>query len=268
MICNIKLILAALFVLLYAQPSCLAETQKLHTPKPCLGYNPELEIWRQAGVFLTYAKDPLNCPTGYAFVGVRRAIGQFTEPRFISVMGDCCPMPEDALTDKHVYEEQSCPAGYVVTGSKVLTKQSPDCDMSKYDCRQLWIRKAVKLIRCTKLNSKRYQLGSANPGIHWGWGIDFSETNQKRITRRKIPAGLRYGLGRFSRIGWSLRGCVGSPWGSMLVEKQSKYCSGHLFSQLEYIGQIGDPPQGTPVQVVAECSEVSDPLDPNAQCIP
>lgn len=212
-------------------------------PGVCVGYNPEKnafgEEWR-------------SCPAGYAFMTADDAAGPAGPARIIGAHGACCPLPaNDMLSEQHVFSEDACPEDHVATGAKGLEKG----------------HSGAKYLRCTRINTDRYQLGEMTPGIYWGNGFAGWQ-GSRRIEWEDIPAGLRYAAGRQNADRWDIDGCVGYPWGSLLAKKESKYCAGMLFRQVQFKGAPGDPPAGTPVKMFADCDEITNVNDPvNARCV-
>ncbi len=122
-------------------------------------------------------------------------------------------------------------------------------------------------MRCTKINTARYQLGEARPGAYWGSGAA-GWKGATRITWDNIPAAIRYANGREEQHRWDVDGCIGYPWGSLLAEKHSKYCSGMMFKQLQFKGLDGDPAAGTVVKMFPDCDDVANIDDPQkATCV-
>ena len=89
----------------------------------------------------------------------------------------------------------------------------------------------------------------------------------KRLSRGDIPIALRYGIGRMGFNEWDRDGCVGFPYGSLLVAKSAKGCGKIQFTELEFTGLPGDSPAGTPVKMFPDCSGVDNPFSPFASCV-
>ena len=208
-------------------------------PSTCIGYNVTQGNW---------GEEFQTCAAGYAAYGVGDAGGPEREGAQIPAVQICCPLPApDILTKEEVFVREACPEDYVATGSKLDFSQG---------------FKTVQYMRCTKINSARYQLGAPQPSLYWGNGFAGWQGSQ-RIEREDIPAGIRYAMGRMSQDKWNAEGCVGYPYGSLLTEKTAKVCGGFYFRQLQFAGQSGDPQRGTPVQMFPECDEVTNLKDPN-----
>ena len=221
-------------------------------PKICTGFDAE------SGKALLGRLDAdlavYSCPTSHALFGVHNPGSSDIVPFGINLIGNCCPLPhDDILTDEHVRVSDACPPGYVVTGGGTFSL----CD----NCE--------KFMKCTKINTKRYQLGPQRSGVAWGVdsrGVYFWK-ERKRIKRKELPVAIRFGVSRRSRWIFEPAGCVGDPMGSIPVRKTSKRCKGIFFRQLQYVGLIGDPPAGTPVKMFPDCHDIDDILSNNPRCI-
>ena len=212
-------------------------------PGVCVGFNPERN---------SFGQEYLACPKGYSYQSVDDPAGKSGPAEHIGAASTCCPLPyADVLTEEHVFAEVSCPEEYIATGAKGW-ESGPD---------------GTKFMRCTKINTARYQLGPMTPGKYWGNGFAGWQGSD-RVDWSEIPAGLRYSVGREAANKWDADGCVGYPWGSLLAKKTSKYCGGMYFRQLQFKGQGGDPKEGTAVKMFADCDEVTNVDDPSkVNCI-
>lgn len=189
------------------------------------------------------------CPDGWAIYSTNtRGVPASTPKEKLLLRPQCCRLPlEDILTEEKLEMEGECPKHFVITASNIG-----------------WPEKAH--VTCTKINLKRYQLGEATQSWYWGYGAGYWK-NSNCIMKRDIPPAIRYGA---SRIRWGKfyhSGCIGYPFGSLLVAKKGKRCYDHYYSQLQYRGAPGDPTQGTPVTMFPDCLDISDPMDPAAWCI-
>lgn len=224
---------------------------RAYHPQLCLGYNPELKLWAwesKRTIYLRY------CPNNYAYFGLARASGEQRSGERVSAAGDCCKLPaEDILTDDHVFAATSCPPDYVATGGTFA---------------QWYITGSASSFWCTKINLKRYQLGAPHQGIMWGTAsqASFPFRESKHILKRKIPLGIRYGIGRETRTQWRESGCIGVPSGSLPVAKLGQGCKNTVFRELQYRGEGEDPPQGTAVTMFPDCKEISDIFDSEGTC--
>ena len=172
--------------------------------------------------------DQQYCPPHSAFFGVDDPAGIIGPAEKISVSGTCCPLPSrDILTNRSSIHPQSCPEQSIVTGS---IRKGED---------EYWLH-------CTEINSSRYLLGTRKKAKYWGSG-KAGWQGAERIAWSNIPEAIRESQGQYLKAQYDIDGCVGFPWGSLFVEKKSKYCKDLLFSQLIYSGREGDPARGTPV---------------------
>lgn len=194
------------------------------------------------------------CPPNTVFLGTAMGTGRHS-PENAPLLSSCCRVPaEDLLTNRHVFEAAICPPEHVVTG--VLLAANPALALKRN-------------IRCTEINSDRYQLGTLTYGVFWGVSTkaSFPWKEQKRIRTDEVPLAIRYGLSRMERRIFSGAGCVGDPPGSLLVGKRSMRCKGLLFRELQYRGRPGDPPKGTAVDLIPECRSINNVFSPDARCI-
>ena len=196
-------------------------------PYVCVGYLPD-STSRKWG----YAMD---CPIGYAL------ISSTLNPHFME--GSCCRLPAaDILTDKQFNVNGRCPEGSIATG----------------------FRRGEE-IRCTEINKERYRLRREEPGVHWGFGT-LQSRESKTVEKAGVPIAFRHALGRRQFQAWFEEGCVGFPWGSLLVSTSPVSCSESGYRLLEYLGAAGDPPAGTAVRIFPDCRGEVNPFEPNAGC--
>lgn len=191
-----------------------------------------------------------DCTKGHAAISVVRAVSNEFDQRHKNV--NCCEMRySDILLDDHIIINEICPQDYVVTSDTYL---KPDCLGCPLD------------VRCTRINTDRYQLGPATEGAYWGLG---SNTWKMRhaFLRRDLPMSIRYALGRVSEFNWTNQGCFGYPFGSLLTSVEGRECHQFTFRQLQYRGMKGDPKQGTPVKLFADCRRISSEFDRDPKCI-
>lgn len=226
----------------------------------CLGFHPESKSWGQVGVFPFTNPSFTHCPENYAMVSSNRPHGAASKSHYVPVLGDCCPLPPDALTDEVRFEERECPEGFVVTGAQ-LAEPIAACDSAEASCQKAW-EVAVTVLRCTKINEQKYTLGPPIPGALVSFGYNFSDMGQHHLTRLQIPVGLRYAVGRFARIGWTLESCVGQIPGSLLQGRTSKRCATFSFRELLHRDTLQ-----TPVRLFPQCRRIKDPLDPATECV-
>lgn len=226
-----------------------------HQPQTCIGF-----FDLQGSPVWGVPKDGV-CPPQHAVYGALiMQSTRWTSSKKVGVIPVCCPLPApDILTDEHHWVFEHCPANSVVTGSDVTCGgEFRGVDSFGEVCE--------RRIRCTRVNTVRYQLGERTGGAIWG-----NSSNQwqesMHFLKASIPASIRYALGRYNRYYWGTNGCVGYPFGSLLVEKRGGLCRGQRFQSLEYQGLDGDPPQGTAVQMFAECDAISTYMNPQSRCI-
>jgi hypothetical protein len=220
----------------------ISPPERENQPQPCIGYNPGTTTkWGRlyVGEF---------CPPHYAY---------FAMDDNRSPWGECCPLPaKDILTDTHIQVEKVCPENYVITGAPCIDR----CEGA--------VENYVAGFRCTRINTDRYRLAESTPGVYWGLG--FSASYKSTIGRNLIPAAIRHAIGRHGRFFWDTTdGCIGYPFGSLLVEKalDSGQCEDMSFRQLEYTGQDSSFVEGTPVKMYPDCVLIDDKFSPHAKCI-
>ena len=212
-------------------------------PYVCVAYNP--------GSVGKWGKPWGPCPKGYALLAMDDAAGPAYEQAQISVDGICCRLPSpDILTDEVAYAAAECPDGFIATGAKAGAEPCRICK---------------KELHCTRINANRYQLGSVTPGAYWGEGLSMRGLKM-RAELALAPVGFRYALGRWTISRWDLDGCVGQPWGSLLINKARK-CQSLRFRQLQYRGSGNDPLPGTPVKMFPDCKYLPNVFDPSAGCV-
>ncbi len=249
------------------RPSQLEPSSSVLNPtwnQVCTGFDSRSGKWSMVG-----ATGPLElnffCPNGYAFLATKHQSGPRRSGDKIPLVGTCCPLPPGALTEEHEDAVEICPENYVATGASQLVSKEPSPNSNSDSA--AWRDTRTQNIRCTKIDSSRFQLGAETTGWNVGWYKHFRNYFDKRTTRARLPEALRFGLGRISRIGWAFSFCAGNPWGSVLVGKTSKYCDGFKFRELQYKGAPNDPPAGTPVHDFASCPAIVDELDPDTTCV-
>lgn len=189
----------------------------------------------------------ISCPPHHAFYGNidPGADLEDDEGRYVKLYSTCCPLPaKDILTEDHIYGiEQSCPENYVATGG------------SEYYCG------SHCAMRCTRINTEKYRLGPKQKSFYWRveWKIPSAGRGfTKQIRFRNIPAAIRGGLGRTADLTKTetMDDCIGIPFGSLLVEKNSNDCAGFFYQQLFF------RESGEAVRMFPDCADVID-----GQCI-
>lgn len=245
-----------------------SETPSLRPPPEphlCVGYNPAAQNW-DSTFTMALGDIEANCPDGYAFFSVDFPMGRPRPARNISLGGRCCPVPDGVLTNRHSYVAEQCPDNSVATGLRSERQVAP-CPGEWGKCVEEWDR-LEHTIRCTEIDSSRYQLGPPMQGYIMGFNLRLEPSASETFhytSRGRIPIGIRYGVTRTGRLGLDAGGFVGFPWGSLFSARHSK--TDIRFRQLQYRGAAGDPLAGTPVRMFPDCLALSDPLDPNATCL-
>ena len=211
----------------------------------CSGFRGDVEEALRWG-----SASPEPCPDGYAFFGQDDPPGgstSFSPGNVVAVNGSCCKLPfPDILTDQHLYNVlDRCPDGYIATGGSASETCGRFCSM-----------------RCTKINTDKYQLGEPFPSLYWTrkWSaVAWGGGQALRKDWEEIPVAIRQSIGRLGTSKFDVDGCVGYPFGSLLVEKTRKSCDGFIYRQLLF-------KDGTPVPVYSPCLEFVDPRAEELQC--
>ncbi len=207
--------------------------------------------------------DAWECPNGAAVMVLDYVnLNDLRSELSYNLVGSCCPLPEGALLDTHVIVPRECPDGYVVTGGK-MTKGAKEVTHPN--------TVEEHTLRCTKVNSARFQLGPETSGWTFGPTTDrlqnLVKLNNKKETfteRNRIPVALRYGLLRYSAVEWSDQGCIGHPWGSIMTAKRHLNCPGIAFRELMEKQADG---KLIPAPVYQPCNLLDDPYSPTPKCI-
>lgn len=234
-------------------------------PRVCIGYNPDAKNWEPVGATPAHIQEQ-NCPSGYAYMRTSIITGTPRPGANLALRGSCCPLPAGVLTEEHVWNTDRCPEGFVATGSRAERQVYFEGDNWRPAVAE-W-EKILHYMRCTKINTARFQLGPVAETLTVGLRRDFPrKLHEVRMTSEsRIPVGIRYGVTRDGKYSFEAGGCLGLPWGSLLTAKFDKFC-GIEFRPLQYTGAPGDPPAGTPVQVVPDCLSIDDPLSPEPKCL-
>ena len=215
-----------------------------HHPRPCVGYSSATkrwgwkwmsELWMEATCDPSFAVYELDNPS-------------FIRPNWFN----CCPLPaNDILVDEHVYVEDSCPENFVVTGQG---RAHPP-----YYLRPL---------RCTKINTKRYELLPPESGLKWGYGTSkILVPEGEKLRKTEIPDAIASSYGRKSLGIWDQNGCTPKVFGSLLTGVLSDTCDSTRFRTLVFKGVDSDPPRGYPVTMFPSCRRIADIFDPQTACI-
>lgn len=228
-----------------------SQSARDHAPKICVGWNPDtLAFGRDSWEELTEH----HCPISYAVVGIDDQISSGGPIHHAYFSSECCPLPAaDILTSESTLELARCPDDAVITGSISLPSEN---------------NRPMTKIRCTKINTHRYQLSEPASGAYWGIGSGIHSPSEKHVIKiSDVPAAIRSSIGRRGFSGWDTDGCVGNPPGSLISSRSAGPCSETEFRELQFRGIGDDPPAGTPVKMFPECTRISDIFDPNASCI-
>lgn len=234
----------------------------------CVGWDPER---RQFGSerMTAFADNLLiarfRCPKGFGIISAETPYGPEREGAMIPLVGDCCPLPPDALLDEPPSEHTvHCPNDSIVVGGRMQTQGADP-----------WWNQSF-FMHCARINTARYRLGPDTPGMRVGPTMSYSNEllfslfgmKSTRLSFLSVPAGIRYAVGRLSATEWKAESCIGSPFGSVAVGKTGKECRAQHYRQLLYRGIKGDPADGTPVRIFADCEAIDDPLSTTPRCIP
>ena len=242
---------------------CSAASAEELRPMVCSGYNFGNDSWEHTGEVPDRVFED-HCPKDFALLRVEWMTGANRGAPYLPIRGVCCPLPKGILTEEHSYVSEHCPEESVATGART-DEENAAFGNGPGD---RW-ENSVHLMRCTKINTKRFRLGPPAKTLRLGFQADFDHWfySSTFTSMGRIPIALRYGLSREGRYTFSTGGCIGYPWGSLLTGKMHKYC-GLEFRSLEYAGQAGDPPAGTPVKLYPDCISLDDPLSPAPRCLP
>ncbi len=196
-------------------------------PFVCVGYLPLARKHKWGEVS--------ECPPNYAVISTLRDSRQQVDA--------CCRLPHpDILTERRIFTPGPCPEDSIVTGFEYPS-----------------------MFQCTTVNTDRYRLVGDAKGVHWGFGRARHE-EEYSIQKTDIPISFRGALGRKSFQHWDHEGCVGYPWGALLVSRSHGGCGSEQYRRLVYRGIEGDPKAGTPVAMFPECVSGVNAFDPNAGC--
>ena len=220
------------------------DSKSFQTPTVCVSFNGDRHPhpWGHP--------NHTDCADGHAaFSVVRRSRNEFNQRHKVV---NCCQLNSaDILVDDHIVVFEKCPENYVVTSDTYLLPDCDSCDLQ---------------LRCTKINTKRYQLGPPTAGAYWGLGSNTWKMRH-RYLKSDVPISFRYSLGRESEFKWTNQGCFGYPFGSLLTEAIGRECHQFIFRELQYKGESGDPAAGTPVEIFPSCKFISSPFDKNPRCV-
>ena len=213
-------------------------------PYLCLGYAPGTQDPKWAR--------PELCPPQFAAYGTSDPDTPLVSLEKLRIVLQCCKLPfSDVLIGSPIRAAVECPENHIAVGAPAAYDLSAGTDHP---------------LLCAPINTERFQLGEVEAGVYWGLGSKLTATYD-RIPFAAIPVALREGLSRWSyATARDVDGCIGSPPGSLLVAKGQSRCRGLRFRQLQFRGIVGDPPQGTPVQMFPRCEFIQNRYDPTTSC--
>ncbi len=228
----------------------------------CTTFDASKATW--GSISVERGRPEAECPEGRAVMSSvpDRAVAR--PAARIGITGACCELPPRTLTGPPLWVAESCPEGFVVTGVRFAPDSSPS--------EETWNRE--KELRCTRIDPLRFRLGGESAGVHVDNLSNFPDSvlaviglGAPQIGFKSVPPALRVGAGRIGFTTWLPEACVGMPWGALLVAKHGFRCGQLAFRSLEYTGAPGDPPAGTPVQLISECDALDDPFSATPRCL-
>lgn len=209
-------------------------------PWPCTSFDP---IVRTFGT--GRRAKPVICPVNHIVL----ALDDRPSAEGPASWTTCCRLPrDDILTAEEVIvpaHEMRCPPGTLYTGGWLKTwKSCPGC------------------LRCTKVNTDRYELGAELSGEYFGRGMSRPFLTSDR-SRHSLPLEVRYGVGRILSDDWDADGCISPDLDSALVSTSSEQCGETRFRAL--LERTGGSLKR--VQILPRCRRLDNPLAPgSARC--
>ena len=190
-----------------------------------------------------------RCPRGYAIFSANEyAAGPNLHG---PLYGTCCPLPSsDLLEEETSVVKDECPPESVVVGFESIPLSNGGFD--------------ARLI-CQRINTRRYRLGEPTKAAYWGVSMALPKESPG-ILKDQMPAALRYGIERTGYRTWEQRGCIGQPWGSVLVSFFSGACDNQRFRQFLYADAPEEPLKARPVTMFPDCREIENIFDPLSGC--
>lgn len=168
-------------------------------------WSPSSCFVRDQGPMVLNAPNYSRCPTNY---------GVFVTGNGNDYGAICCRLPaDDILTGPTTVRSNTCGANEVGIGAMDAQKNSTQ-------------------IYCQAINTLKYKLGTKRSACSWnssgtyGWGSATGCSGEAPV----IGGIWSVGTTTITTVGTD--GCTGSPYGSFWVERKSKSCSSHGYSQL------------------------------------
>lgn len=188
-----------------------------------------------------------DCPSGYAIMNIGKTALRWYRSAARPWAGNCCRLPAgDILRGEPFTAGDRCPENAIVTGFEPITADGT------IDPR----------VRCTHINTDRYQLSEPFPGVFWGFSFGMRGESH-RIPAGRIPPALRWGFGRNTWNGSTTSGCIGGVNGGLLIDARGSGCEDHRFAELEY---RSDNVALRPVPMFPVCDAIKDPYNPLMGC--
>ncbi len=159
-------------------------------------------------VFIVSWMGRQSCPPGYAAFAIDDPVWQFHN----SITLACCPLPHsDILTNRSHDRGKSCGSNEVTTGCYPTGGEYRDANFI-----------------CTEINTSLYTLGEAKTTCYLGRGYAGQGSAERCYTPIPTVEAI-LGIWQFGADA-----CVGDPYGSLITEKTSRYCSDMKAKRLFY----------------------------------
>ena len=217
----------------------------------CSGYHPEYQRWGLPQ--LSDSQTEVHCAPGMAYLSLPLGASELRDPKNLPPNGSCCPLPEGALLNDHLFVETHCPTGFVVTGGREILASSKAT-------RRPNPHKRYEL-RCTRMNDARFTLHPIEKAIQLDTIADLGLViggGARPVTHRsRLPVELRFGIGRAANVRWEAA-CIGYPWGALVVGVDTD-CNASSFRELR--SKEGE-------RMESRCNGVQNIYSPDSHCIP